>query len=74
MSNEVKLGATGKFPEGKINPDDQGEIRLRIAFDNASQNLIIDFGAPVVWVGMPPQLATKFANLILKRVKEANPQ
>lgn len=51
------------FPEGKLNDDDEGEIRFVIGSEG--NKVICDFGKPVTWVGMPPELARQMAqNLI----------
>lgn len=63
-----KLGATGRFPQGKLNKDDEGEIRLAIGHENGK--VIIDFGKPVAWIGMNPQEAIEFAAMIFQHVRE----
>ena len=62
------LGATGEFPRGKLNPDDEGEIRLAIT--HRRNDIIIDFGKPVHWIGFPFQDAEKFVNLLIKQINE----
>lgn len=57
------LGPTGKFPAGKISEDDCGQMRVGITHENG--NVIVDFGAPMVWIGMPPHQAREFAQAIL---------
>ena len=55
------LGPTGQYPYGKLNPDDEGEIRIAIAHDPHNRTVVIDFGKPVAWIGLPPQHAREFA-------------
>lgn len=55
-----KLGATGKFPEGKMNQDDEGELQLGIKIIDG--RIVINFGKPVAWLGFPADLAYKLAN------------
>lgn len=62
------MGATGQFPDGKLNEHDEGEIRLGVAHDK--DNVVIQFGTPVVWLGMPPHEAREFARLILHHADE----
>lgn len=66
--DKTKLGATGNFPEGKINDVDEGEVRMAIFAED--KNLIIHFGTPVLWLGLPKQKAIDLAENILKKVKE----
>jgi hypothetical protein len=64
--NKRTLGATGRFPEGKLNDDDEGELRLGVAYDKLDGIVRIEFGKPVAWVGLPPSQAIEFARVILK--------
>jgi hypothetical protein len=59
-----------QFPRGKLNADDDGAIQTRIGVQD--KTLIIDFGKPVVWIGLDKQGAIDFANTILKRAAEIN--
>lgn len=65
-----KLGATGRFPMGKLTAEDEGEIKFALAADPKTKTIILDFGKPVAWLGLPREDARKMANLILERVKE----
>lgn len=68
MTDEPKLGATGEFPDGKLNEEDEGQLRLAITARDG--NVIIAFGKPVAWLAMPADEAAKFADAIYKRVRE----
>lgn len=60
----TKLGATGDFPQGKLNEHDEGGINIKIAREGES--IIIDFGTETTWIGMPRDEAINFARMILK--------
>ena len=62
--NEKPLGPTGEFPQGKIAPHDEGEIRLKI-FHN-DENVVIEFGTPVSWVAMPKSQGLTLAFALLE--------
>jgi hypothetical protein len=64
-----KLGATGKFPKGKINEHDEGELNIGIT-KNYNGKIMIDFGKPVMWIGLDPEEAIAIANAIIAKVKE----
>lgn len=64
--NKKPLGATGEFPHGKINDDDQGAIRLGVAYDKLDGIVRIEFGKPIAWLGLPPPQAIEFARVVLK--------
>lgn len=49
---ELGLGATGEFPKGKINEDDQGELRVALGINKEHKRIIVDFGKEVAWLGM----------------------
>lgn len=61
-------GALGEFPEGKLTKTDEGAIKFAIGEKDGK--VILDFGTPVVWVGMTPQQAAELASTILKRARE----
>ena len=62
------FGPTGKFPLGKLTDDDEGELRIGIT--TSKGNVVIDFGKNITWIGMPPEQAIQFGELIIKRAKE----
>ena len=59
-----KLGPTHRFPEGKIAEDDDGEISIGITADPKTGNVVIAFGTPTAWIGMPPDMADQLADSI----------
>lgn len=63
--NDKKLGPTGKFPQGKLTKDDEGEIKMAVGVRDGK--IIIDFGHAVTWFGMDKESAKNFANLILNK-------
>ena len=68
MSRKTKPGPTGKFPEGKLNVHDEGEFEFAVGHDEG--NVILDFGKPVVWLGMGPSLARQLAGLLTRHADE----
>ncbi len=46
-----QFGATNKYPEGKLNETDEGEIQLGVTHDPKIGKVIINFGKPVAWIG-----------------------
>jgi hypothetical protein len=68
QKDEHKPGATGKFPDGKIDPLDEGEIRLRIGVIEG--RIVIDFGKSIASIGFTKQQALEIGqNLIEKALK-----
>lgn len=65
MSKKQKLGATGKFPDGKLGEDDQGQLTMGISTKDG--NVMIDFGKDINWLAFPPNDAREFARLLIAR-------
>ncbi|WP_370316013.1 hypothetical protein [Sagittula sp.] len=63
----MKLGATGDFPRGKLNDHDEGA--MRIAIGHKDDCVIINFGSPVAWLGLPKANALAFAASIIEHAK-----
>lgn len=62
-------GALGDFPMGKLTNNDEGAIQFAVGIEK--DKVVLDFGTPVVWVGMSPQQAADLGSLLLKRAREA---
>jgi hypothetical protein len=60
----MKIGATGNYPQGKLDETDKGE--LTIALSRTDDVVRIDFGTSVEWIGMSPDEAIGFAMLLMK--------
>lgn len=58
----TSLGPTGRFPEGKLTPDDEGEFAYRVGHHHGK--VVVDFGTPVAWVGLAPEDARELALLL----------
>lgn len=58
-----------KYPRGKFNKDDEGQIAFRVGVRD--KTVILDFGKPVAWIGMPADAAVELAMTLLKRAREA---
>lgn len=59
------IGATGQFPEGKINEADKGQIKFEVT--EKDNNIILNFGStPITWIGFTREEAIKAANSILE--------
>ena len=69
---EAKFGATGKFPEGKLVPSDEGEIAFGITHKNGK--VVMSFGKPVAWVGFGPAQATELAGILRKHALLIQPK
>lgn len=64
--NKRQTGATGTFPQGHLNDDDQGALKIAVAYDKLDGIVRVDFGKPVAWLGLPKDQTINFARVLLK--------
>jgi hypothetical protein len=62
---DLKLGATGQFPRGKADDEDEGELRFALAADYQQAIVRIVFGKPIAWLGLPSAEARQFAAMLI---------
>lgn len=72
--NKRPFGATGEFPQGKLNDADEGALKIGIAYDKLNGVVMVNFGKPTAWIGLPPPEAIQFARLILRHAGETAPE
>ena len=65
----MELGATGRFPEGKLTGTDEGEIK--IAIGTSKGKVVIDFGNPTSWIGFTAEQAEQIAQILLEKSRVA---
>lgn len=70
LNPELQLGATGLFPDGKINEHDEGELRCAISTDEVNNQVVIEFGTQIAWLSFDPERAIDFANLIIDKARK----
>jgi len=57
-------GATGQYPNGKLNEHDEGELQIKIGTENGA--VVMHFGKEIMWLGLSPTDARGLAALMLK--------
>lgn len=65
LSDSVFRGATGDFPEGKLTRSDEGAIHFTVGAKN--DKVILQFGTPVAWVGMTPEMAVDLGEMLIQK-------
>jgi hypothetical protein len=65
---DLGLGATGRFPEGKLTKDDQGEIKIGITVKD--DKIVIAFGKPVEWIGFTREQAIQIGETLINRARQ----
>lgn len=68
QAHQMKLGATGQFPGGKLTPDDEGQIQFAVG--ELEGKVVINFGKPVVSIGMSPIEARQLAKSLHAHARE----
>jgi hypothetical protein len=63
-----ELGPTGRFPQGKLCPDDKGELALRIGVIQGK--VVIDFKTQLSWIGLGPDEALALAQALMQKRAE----
>ncbi len=64
--NKRVTGATGDHPQGRLNADDQGGLRMAIAADPRNGIVRVEFGKPVAWLGLDRATALALADNLRK--------
>lgn len=64
LKSRFKLGATGTYPQGKLNQDDEGGLHFSVSEEDGVIKL--DFGKQVSWIGMPPEGARQLAAILIR--------
>lgn len=61
---DAALGATDKFPRGKVNEQDEGGIMMAVAHDHGTKTVVINFGKPTAWLALEYENAIELSNMI----------
>jgi len=69
-NDEKKLGATKQYPEGKLNPDDEGELRFAVTTDLSNGVVVMQFGKPVKWLAVGKAQAIVIGKSIIEHAEK----
>lgn len=61
-------GPIGDYPEGMLTPKDEGSIQFAIG--DKDGKVVLDFGAPIAWIGLTPQQAMDIAASLMSRARK----
>lgn len=65
-----KLGATGRFPYGRADADDEGELQMALAADHGNGIVRLQFGKSIGWLGLPSKQARELAAMLNQKADE----
>jgi len=68
--DDNKLGPTGRFPAGKLNEHDEGELNMGIKANVTEGIVEVHFGKPIGWFGLGPAEARQFAALLIANAEK----
>jgi hypothetical protein len=68
--NKRRAGATGDHPQGKLNANDEGGLRMAIAADPKNSIVRVEFGKPVAWLGLDKATALALADSIRQNAEK----
>lgn len=64
MTDDLKLGATGEFPQDKLNETDEGGLVIAVGVEDGK--VVVRFGKEVAWIGLAPEGAFELAEALVK--------
>jgi len=67
---DFKIGATGRFPRGHADEDDEGELQMALVADHRQAIVRIEFGKPIGWLGLHSDEARQLAALLIEEADE----
>lgn len=62
--------ARRRWPEGRIGPNDDGELVFAMAADPKHGVVHIDFGKPVAWIALDKESAEKLIAMLTEKLFE----
>ena len=66
----MKLGPSGKFPAGRVDRTDRGEIGIAVSAIRSHKLVRVDFGTSLTWFAMGPDQARAFAAELTQRAND----
>jgi hypothetical protein len=70
MSKNKKFGATGEFPQGKLNGHDEGQLQFGVT-TTSNGKVVLNFGHEVAWLAFDPTQAVKLASILISNARKA---
>lgn len=69
FTEQVEGRAKRQWSEGRLNGKDDGDLAFAISADKEKQVVMLDFGKPVEWIGLPPQQAIELAQSLIQKAR-----
>lgn len=68
--DQTQNKAKRSYEHGRLGPDDEGVLAMRIAVDPAHKHVILDFGKEVTWVAMSQVELEGFMQLLQVKLEQ----
>jgi hypothetical protein len=62
--------AVRKYSQGRIGPDDDGDLALAVMADRAKKIVVIRFGKPTEWIGLGPAEVQGLITLLMEKLRD----
>lgn len=69
MAEPKQPGPLGTFSDGKMSPDDGGDVNIGVGTSDDGK-ILLYFGVPTLWIGFTPERALEFASKLHHYVEE----
>jgi hypothetical protein len=69
MEIQKQVGATGAYPDGKSQEEDEGELRLAVRTSLEKGLIGMEFGKPVAWMEFSAKDARALATILLSQAE-----
>ena len=67
---KLQRDVEGEYPEGTLNPEDQGALMVAFGIDKGK--VILAFPKPIDWVALSPEQAREAAESLLVRARDCD--
>lgn len=64
----TRCSMSDQYPRGQLTPDDEGVLQIRVFEYNGE--IVIDYGKMISWIGMGPEQAEQFGQMIIDKARE----
>jgi hypothetical protein len=70
LLDQFENKARREYPQGRMGADDDGALSYAVAADKKNGTVVINFGKPVVWLGLAPADVAKLVQCLIAKAKE----
>jgi len=65
---EFRPKEVDQYPDGKITPGDEGQIKIEISAHDGK--ILVDFGTSIKWIGFTPEQAIEVGQCLIQQATE----